>query len=881
MPSKTETRRTAERPGEVAGGVKSAFRAGIVAAVLSLVVLFAMPSIPAAEDSISLTSGERQWLAAHPTIAIAPHPDFQPMESLDENGRYQGIAADYIARFEQMLGVRFRIVRLSNWTEILEAAKSRRIDMLGAAAATPPRSEYMLFTSPFVEVPCVIIVRKNVEGTLTLDKLSGMRVAAVSGFASHEYLQSRYPDVAVDPVPNVQTGLRKVSFAIADALVANLATATHYIEREGITNLRLAGETDWTYSLAFAVRKDWPELAAIIDKALAGIGRDERDAIYRKWVRLDRDIPFSHSELWIAVGIVFGAVCLVVVGLLLWNQVLKSLVDERTRELSGELAERKLAEESLRRAEARYRGIFENAVEGIYQSTPMGQYNEVNPAFARIFGYDSPEEVKLAVRDIATQLYGNPHQRAECIRIVEERGASVFEVEIKRKDGSTGWVSNNVRAVRDFDGNITHFEGVVEDVTELKQAAAELQKARNELARKVEERTAALRVANEELQREILEHESTQEALRAAHQQLRDIIEFLPDATLVVDREKRVIAWNRAMEEMTGAKKEDMLGKGERAYAVPFYGEPAPTLIDMVVDGRIYQRESRDIIGRRGDTVYGEGYISTMFEGRGAYLWAIASPLFDADGNVIGAVESIRDITHRKRAESELKESEKRLKDLSARLLTAQEEERKRMARDVHDSLGSVLTGVKISLENMYGDIMRGKAGSQSIDDLIALTRHAMRECRRIITDLRPSVLDDYGIAVTVGWLCRQFQRIHPDISIVEKVDINEDEIQDSLKIVIFRIMQEALNNIGKHSGARLANLSLAAIGDRIELSIEDDGVGFAVDELSTKSGSEKGLGLAGMRERTELSGGTFLMRSIPGQGTRIEAQWPRSAYAP
>lgn len=860
----------------VAGDVKSTWWAIVAEMVLVLVVLFATPAVPGAERPIPLTAGEREWLAAHATITLAPDPAYPPIEYFDESGTYRGIAADYIALIERNLGIRFNIVRLSNWDEILDGARNKRIDMLGAATGTPQRSEYMLFTKPFVEFPSVIIVRENVKGRLTLDKLSGMRVVVVSGYADDDYIRTHYPRLGVDVVPNVETGLRKVSFGMSDALVTNLAAATYHIENEGITNLRLAGDTGCVHSLAFGVRKDWPELASILEKGLAAIDRDERGAIYGKWVRLKRDIPFGYRELWTAVAMGLGAACLIFFCLLLWNRTLKSLVDQRTRELSGELAERKLAEESLKRAEARYRGIFENAVEGIYQSTPMGQYNEVNPAFARIFGYDSPEEMKAAIRDIGPQLYANPEQRAECIRIVEERGAAVFELEIRKKDGSAGWVSNNVHAVRDCDGKITHFEGVVEDITELKQAEAELKKARNDLARKVEERTAELKVANQELQREILEHENTQEALRAAHQQLRDIIEFLPDATLVVDREKRVIAWNRAMEEMTGTKKEEILGQGEHAYAVPFYGEPVPMLIDMVIDGRTYHRDSRDLFESRGTTLYGEGYVARVHGGEGGYLWAIASPLFDIDGNIIGAVESIRDITHRKRAESELKESEKRLKVLSSRLLTAQEEERKRMARDVHDSLGSALTGVKISLENMYGDILRGKTRSQSIDDLIALTRQAMRECRRIITDLRPSVLDDYGIVVTVGWLCRQFQKIHPDISTVEKVDIDEDEIEDHLKIVIFRIMQEALNNIGKHSEARLVSLSLAAIDDRIELSIEDDGVGFAVDELSAKGDPEKGLGLSGMRERTELSGGTFVMRSVLGRGTRIKATWPR-----
>ena len=137
-------------------------------------------------------------------------------------------------------------------------------------------------------------------------------------------------------------------------------------------------------------------------------------------------------------------------------------------------AERTRAEEANRRAEEKYRSIFENAVEGIYQSTPDGQFIEVNPAMARIFGYDSPEELKNAIHDIGCQkLYADPARREAFIRAVQERGDAVFEIEIFRKDGSCGWISDSMRLVRDRNGNTTHFEGIAEDITDYKRAEQE------------------------------------------------------------------------------------------------------------------------------------------------------------------------------------------------------------------------------------------------------------------------------------------------------------------------------------------------------------------------------------------------------------------------
>jgi diguanylate cyclase (GGDEF)-like protein len=149
-----------------------------------------------------------------------------------------------------------------------------------------------------------------------------------------------------------------------------------------------------------------------------------------------------------------------------------------------------------------------------------------------------------------------------------------------------------------------------------------------------------------------LEESKTQ--LHIAHQQLLDIIEFLPDATFVIDHNKKVVAWNRAIEEMTGVKKEEIIGKGDHAYATPFYGKPGPIIVDLIgldlheLSGR-YQN-----IQKKGSTLYAEIFVPSI-NGNGAFLWVTASPLFDSKGKIVGAIESIRDITERKAAEEQLK----------------------------------------------------------------------------------------------------------------------------------------------------------------------------------------------------------------------------------
>jgi len=185
-------------------------------------------------------------------------------------------------------------------------------------------------------------------------------------------------------------------------------------------------------------------------------------------------------------------------------------VMERTAELSEEIAVRKKAERELRQAEQKYRGIFENAIEGIFQTAPDGHYLSANPALARIYGYNSPEELVAALGDIERQLYAEPSRRAEFIRLVQQDGAIAdFESQVRRKDGQTIWISETARAVCGADGQVLYYEGTVQDITERKRS-------RQALEVRVKERTADLAHANEALIIEITERKRAEDAAASA-----------------------------------------------------------------------------------------------------------------------------------------------------------------------------------------------------------------------------------------------------------------------------------------------------------------------------------------------------------------------------
>jgi PAS domain S-box-containing protein len=363
-----------------------------------------------------------------------------------------------------------------------------------------------------------------------------------------------------------------------------------------------------------------------------------------------------------------------------------------------DITERKQVEAALRESEERYRSIFESAVEGIFQTTLDGKYVAVNPALARMYGYDSPKDMIAAITNIASQLYVDPGRRNEFIRLMQEQETvNGFEALVYRKDGSFIWISESVRELRDRAGVLVGYEGTVEHITQRK----------------------------------------------LAEQRLRDMLD--------------------------------------------------------------------------------------------------------------------------------------QVRMLSGRVATVQEEERTRIARELHDELGVGLTCLKIDLSRLHtlvgegaGSRARKKVGDK-IRSMVEQIDTTIASVQRLVTELRPALLDDLGLVAAIEWQCHDFQK-RTDIPCTCVTSADDIAMEPARATALFRICQEALTNTARHAQATAVTVTLESWNNSLRLVVADNGVGIP----DTKVSNHHSLGLIGMQERVALFGGEITIQGHPEKGTTVTACLPR-----
>ncbi len=513
--------------------------------------------------------------------------------------------------------------------------------------------------------------------------------------------------------------------------------------------------------------------------------------------------------------------------------------------------------EALRQSDQRFRQLAENIEVVFWMESPDGaQIHYVSPAFEKIWGIsieDLMRDRNIWVRAI------HPDDSPRILRWLKEhhtgRAFDVQEFRIIRPDGEIRWVSDSAFPVRNEKGEIYRVAGFAEDITERKRA---------------------------------------EEALRQQAQLLR----LSYDAIIVWQKDGGIEHWNRGAEQLYGFTESEVLGRITHELLKTIPPAPWPEVeATMRKHGqwegevRHCAKDGREVtVLARHQLVLGTDGIERILEtnrditDRKEMEEELRRSRDDLEMRVQERTEELQAINEelrteneeRLRVEIELRESENRLRELSTALLNAQESERKLIAQEIHDSMGASLTATKIKVESAISGMGEGNPQTKvALESVISIIQGTIDEARRIQMSLRPSVLDDLGILAAVNWFCRQFEETYSKIRIRKEIDIQEHEVPESLKIVIYRVLQEALNNIAKHSKALTALISLQKVQQAIQLVVRDSGQGFDLEEVYSRRGTTKGLGLSSMRERIELSGGFFSIESRKGTGTVIQATWP------
>ncbi|GEM_PF-935116 len=426
--------------------------------LLMLVRMTVAPAHGASHPSVGLTVEEQEWLRQNPEkLTLFFNTEFPPIEFASDSGRFVGMGAEVIALVEQRLGVSFSKRPCEDWNSHLAALEAGTCAVAPTIVRTPERERYAYFTTPYATVPVVIIASRNVRDNLTLNDLDGYRVAVVSGFATEKYVRDRaLARFEVVPVEDVLKGLRKLSFGQVDAFVENIAVAAYYIGQEGIPNLHVVGKTDYAFAWSIGISKKYPLLYSAVQKALDQIPGNELEATRKHWIALE-----MRSGLSPETARLLKLAALFVVTLLVCLSGITFFLKRRLNERVGD----------LRKSEKKYRSIFNNAAEGVFQTTAEGRFLSANPAMAHILGFDSPEDLMTQITDIRQQLYVHPKDRDAMISSVRQLGMSLGrEISLYRKDGRQIWVHLNARPVTDDAGRFLFFEGFLVDTTLRRQA---------------------------------------------------------------------------------------------------------------------------------------------------------------------------------------------------------------------------------------------------------------------------------------------------------------------------------------------------------------------------------------------------------------------------
>ena len=403
--------------------------------------------------AIELSADEQAWLNRHKKIRLGIDPAWPPIEFISELGEYQGISSEYMNHLSKLLAVKMSPMKTLSWAEVIEGVKAKKIDLLPALGRTESREQYLNFTEPYLSFPLVIFTRNDAAYINNLEDLKGKQILVVEAGYMHDILRQNHPDIPLMPVSDTEEALQLLVQGKGDAFVSNLMVATYVIAQRGFTNLKVAAPTQYTHDLHIGVRKDWPELIPILQKALDTLTAEQKTAFLQKWMAIRYDLSVNYTLLW---QVIAGALVIIFLGTL-W-----SLQVRRQRE-------------ALRVSEEQLHNILDSLPLSVFVSAENGAVVFVNRHGVEEIGI---EKEQLLGRNII-DFYADPSLRPQLLERLKQ-ASHIDTMEFQMLTGSGKRLDALVSLIRILFDDRPATLGMMLNITERKRAERELKKAKEE-----------------------------------------------------------------------------------------------------------------------------------------------------------------------------------------------------------------------------------------------------------------------------------------------------------------------------------------------------------------------------------------------------------------
>ncbi len=541
-----------------------------------------------------------------------------------------------------------------------------------------------------------------------------------------------------------------------------------------------------------------------------------------------------------------------------WASVLITALRDEEGNLRGfskvvrDITERKEAELEIKESEEIFRVTFEQAAVGMAHVSILSRWLKVNEKLCQMLGYTEEEMLRLGFQEVThpDDLDADFEQFNRAL-LGELRSYSV-EKRYVRKDGGLIWVNQTLSVVREPSGRLVHFSCIVEDITGRKRSEEKLRRSLDSLLALYEAgQVLGSTLDREQIGSKLLEITQRVSSLSVACIDLRD--EDQQSCTSRSVGSQELWRWLRSAPEVQAARRAALESGKLRSFGLGPSDAAGTSLVGLCLPLRVRDR----VVGLL--EAYGSEDLAEQEN---------AETLASLANQGASALENAR-------LYEELAERERNLEDLMGRILLAQEEERRRVAYEVHDGLTQVVIAVHQRLQIFAEDYPPGDAkGREELEELVGLVRRTVAEARRVISDLRPTTLDDFGLATAVRLQVEELRAAGYEAGYEET--LGEGRLPATLETALFRVAQEALTNARKHAQTERVRVTLGRGDDgTIRLEVRDWGRGFEPTEARRGGGPGERVGLSSMRERITLLGGDLTVRSEPGEGTSVVAEVP------